>query len=259
MLIRPSNLTDPRILHTHNPKTLKGQSLGYMTGILHLAPARLSGAEVCPARTPGCTASCLNTAGRGHMQGTQDARVRKTQWLRSDRRGFMLTLERGIEYLVRKAERAGLVPCVRLNGTSDLLWENMRYQRANGERVLCVMDVFPDVQFYDYTKIPERMWSDLPPNYDLTYSYAETAQNQAPVKEIFRSGGRVAAVFRNAERPLALPKQWQLPGEYLGRPIVDADTHDLRFLDPHGVWCGLRAKGQARTDTSGFAIDVAPA
>ena len=103
-----------------------------------------------------------------------------------------------------------------------------------------IMTAFPDVQFYDYTKISNRR--RLPANYDLTFSLADG--NCADAIVALASGLNVAAVFRKV-----------LPASHLGRPVVDGDKSDLRFLDERGVIVGLTAKGKAKKDTSGFVID----
>jgi hypothetical protein len=126
---------------------------------------------------------------------------------------------------------------------------------ANGSRGT-VFDRFSDTRFYDYTKIDARFGEVLPDNYDLTFSLAEN--NRAAADYVLEHDGRVAVVFRNADRPTAQARRWTLPDSWQGRPVVDADRHDLRFLDPHGVWCGLKAKGQATVDTTGFVYDIEP-
>ena len=236
---------------------MKGQSAGYFTAILHLAPSRMSGYNVCPMATEGCAASCLNTAGRGGMfagEKTKDltgseivtliksgklhnviqaARIRKTRQFFNDRANFMDTLAAEIAAFVKKAHKKGYTPAIRLNGTSDIRWEGLTVQ---GHRNLMAM--FPDVQFYDYTKIANRR--NLPKNYDLTFSLAESNMEDAITALI--QGMNVAAVFRTAN----------LPRTYLGRHVVNGDETDLRFLDPRGVVVGLKAKGKAKKDTTGF-------
>ena len=127
-----------KLLSTANPKIQKGTKLGYLSFILHLAPATLSGREVCPKRTAGCTAACLNTAGRGGMftaeQGTntiQEARKRKTRYFFEARDYFMQDLYEDIKKAIKFAERKGLTPVFRLNGTSDLSWEKYTIQDKN--------------------------------------------------------------------------------------------------------------------------------
>jgi hypothetical protein len=198
-LHRSVEASPSQLLTIGNPKTAKGEGFGYLTGIMHLAPARLAGFEVCSGRTDGCTDACLNTAG---MQGTAGrhrrrivaARIRRTKWWKSDRQAFMRRLERDIAALERSARRHGLKPAVRLNGTSDIPFENVRYVGTDG-RSLTLMDRFPRVQFYDYTKVATRFARPLPPNYDLTFSAADG--NERAVEVALRYGARVAVVFES--------------------------------------------------------------
>ena len=229
-----------KLLSTANPKIQKGTKLGYLSFILHLAPADLSGREVCPKRTAGCTAACLNTAGRGGMfkrgENTnviQKARVRKTQYFFADRAGFMADLVADVKKAIRFAERKGLTPVFRLNGTSDLSWEKYKVDGKN------IFELFPNVQFYDYTKVLGRKVADYK-NYHLTFSAAES--NQADVAKAVAQGMNVTVVFD------------KIPAEYMGKPVFDADETDLRFLDPKGVILGLKAKGRAKKDTTGFVV-----
>jgi len=231
------------LLTTSNAKTLRGQGAGYLTMILHLAPARLSGYQVCPMATKGCAASCLNTSGRGRFARTQAARVRRTRLFFEDRATFMAQLVDDIRAGVRKARREGLEPVVRLNGTSDIRFETIPLE-LEGARYPNIMSAFPELTFYDYTKLPNRR--DLPPNYRLTFSRSSQGPDQ--VREILRQGRNVAAVFRIGKRQ-ELPQFWD------GLPVIDGDRDDLRFLDPAGVVVGLRAKGQAIKDRSGFVLE----
>jgi len=221
------------LLTTSNTKILKGIGRGYMTFILHLAPAASSGTEVCPKRSPGCTTACLNTAGRGMMHTVQAGRLRKTRWYHDDRAGFMDQLIWDINAGCRKADREGVTPCFRLNGTSDIPWERVKVSGKN------LFDIFPTVQFYDYTKILNRRISAYS-NYHLTFSRSEN--NDRDVARAIAAGMNVAVVFR------------ELPETYLDLPVINADEDDLRFLDPKNVIMGLKAKGRARKDVSGFVI-----
>ena len=230
-----------KLLSTANPKIQKGTKLGYLSFILHLAPADLSGRETCPKRTAGCTAACLNTAGRGGMfkkgENTnmiQKARIRKTQYFFNARQDFMLDLKRDIEKAIKMAAKLGLTPVFRLNGTSDLSWE--KYDMIPG---LNVFECFPTVQFYDYTKVLGRK-TKMYSNYHLTFSKADG--NDSDVAEALFQGMSVVAVYDKI--PAGVPS---------------ADETDLRFLDPKGVMLGLKAKGRAKKDYSGFVIRVAEA
>lgn len=233
-----------KLLSTGNPKVLKGMSQGYNTYILHLAPANLSGYETCAKRTTGCTAACLNLAGRGGMfkkgettNVIQQARIRKTKMFFEQRQDFMLALKKDIELAIKQSKKLGLIPVFRLNGTSDLAWE--KYDMIPGQNVF---ECFPDIQFYDYTKILGRKVKGIA-NYHLTFSAADG--NDADVYRAIAEGYNIATVF-------GLKKTEPMPETYLNRPVFDGDDSDLRFLDPKGVIVGLYAKGKAKKDTSGF-------
>ena len=233
-----------KLLSTGNPKVLKGMKQGYNTYILHLSPANVSGYETCAKRTAGCTAACLNTAGRGGMfkkgESTnviQEARKRKTRMFFENREQFMQLLALDIQKAIRQSEKLGLIPVFRLNGTSDLAWE--KYEVVDGKNIF---QLFPEVQFYDYTKILGRKVAHIP-NYHLTFSAADG--NDADVLKAIASGMNVATVF-------GLKKTEPMPETYNGRTVFNGDESDLRFLDPKGVVVGLYAKGRAKKDTSGF-------
>jgi hypothetical protein len=230
-----------KLLSTANPKIQKGTKLGYLSFILHLAPATLSGKETCPKRTKGCTEACLNTAGRGGMfkkgENTnmiQKARIRKTVQFFFDRDQFMADLVSDIRKGIKMATKLGLTPVFRLNGTSDLSWEKYSVEGADN-----IFALFPTVQFYDYTKVLGRKVADIP-NYFLIFSKADG--NDADVSKAMAQGMNVAAVFDS------------IPDTYNGRAVINADETDLRFLDPKGVVAGLKAKGRAKKDYSGFVI-----
>jgi hypothetical protein len=233
-----------KLLSTGNPKILKGLKQGFNTYILHLAPANLSGYETCPKRTAGCTSACLNTAGRGGMfkkgettNMIQNARIRKTKMFFEQRQDFMLALKKDIELGIKQSKKLGLIPVFRLNGTSDLAWE--KYDMIPGQNVF---ECFPDIQFYDYTKILGRKVKGIA-NYHLTFSAADG--NDADVYRAIAEGYNVATVF-------GLKKTEPMPETYLGRTVFNGDDSDLRFLDPKSVIVGLYAKGKAKKDTSGF-------
>ena len=229
------------LLTVGNPKLLKGQKKGYLSSVLHLAPADLSGKNTCPKATAGCKAACLNTAGRGGIfkkgettNTIQQARIRKTKMFFENRNTFMQELVIEIGKTIKKAEKQGLIPVFRLNGTSDLSWE--KYEVADGKNIF---QMFPEVQFYDYTKVLGRKVSHIP-NYHLTFSKADG--NDMDVRLAASNGMNVAAVFH------------KLPEKYIGRPVINGDDTDLRFLDPKGVIVGLKAKGKAKKDTTGFVV-----
>ena len=222
-----------------NAKTIKGQKKGYLTGILYLAPSNESGAiNTCGYASQGCRQACLFTAGRGAFNNVRKARVEKTLLFHSSRDLFMDQLVKDIEGLKRKAERLGMKPCVRLNGTSDISWESVPAGKASN-----IFQLFDDVPFYDYTKNIKKVikLKENPlPNYSLTFSRSES--NQAQAELALSLGVNVASVFR------------VIPPESFGVPVINGDESDLRFLDPKGVIVGLKAKGKAKHDKSGFVL-----
>ena len=222
-----------------NYKTIKNEKVGVLTGILYMAPYNLSGKNVCPAASAGCAAACLNSAGRGAMHVVQRARLQKTKRFFEDRQQFLWDLVNEIATLRRKAKAKGRKAAVRLNGTSDLPYEKYKI-RATGKNI---MELFPDVQFYDYTKLENRIvGQQLPANYHLTFSRAEDNDHKLPGVLEHTSA---AVVFAG-----------QLPETWRGYPVIDGDEHDARFTDAGpGVIIGLVAKGKARHDASGFVVN----
>lgn len=232
------------LLTTSNPKTSKGERAGYLTTALHLAPALVSGRNVCPHASQGCADACLNTAGRGAMPHAQTARIRRTRFWARDRVGFMATLASELECHERCATARGMRAAARLNALSDLPWERFPITRG-GERFPHVFAAFPDVTFYDYTKWPVRLRPLVAevPNYSLTFSLAEDNDHHAVAA--MAAGVNVAVVFGGP-----LPARFALAG--VEAPVIDGDANDLRFTDPPGCFVGLSAKGRARHDRSGF-------
>jgi hypothetical protein len=218
-----------KLLTTQNYKTTKGEKLGVLTGILYLAPAKISGYEVCPRRSVGCTASCLFTAGMGAFSTVQQARINKTKWYFENRETFLEQLRKDIKALEKKANKLGMKPAVRLNGTSDLDWTLTK-----------IMNEFPHIQFYDYTKVLKRLKKAIPANYHITFSRSESNEKEA--KQALGLGFNVAVVFEQQ------PKKWK------GYPVVSGDDTDVRFEDPRSHVIGLTAKGKARKDLSGFVV-----
>ena len=220
------------LLSTANTKTLKGEKYGYKTYIMHLAPSLISGFQTCPKASAGCAAACLNKAGMGAFSNVQLARINRTKMFFQERDVFMTQLANEIRRAVKKAKKEGLQLLVRPNGTSDIPWEKIRVEGARN-----IFELFPEVQFYDYTAIPNRT---VPENYHLTFSRKES--NSADVATALRNGLNVAVVFD------------KLPATYLGRPVVSGDDTDIRVNDPKGVVVGLKAKGPAKKDLSGFVV-----
>jgi len=219
----------------NNAKTIKGQKKGYKTAILYLAPSSQSGFNVCSMASEGCKKACLYTAGHGAFNNVQQGRINKTRWYIQERESFMTQLRKEISNHIKNCSNKGFIPCIRLNGTSDISFENTG-----------IFDEFPNVQFYDYTKIYKRALKyvngQYPSNYHLTYSLNE--DNYKEAFDILLRGGNISAVFRN-----------ELPQTYKGYKVINADETDLRFTDDNNVICGLMAKGKAKKDYSGFVLD----
>lgn len=241
------------LLTENNTKLEKGEELGFLSCGLHFAPHTISGYQVCASASTGCRKACLYTSGHGRFTKTQLARIAKTIRFFEERPDFLTKLVRNVQAKIRRADRLGMTPAFRLNLTSDVRWEHVPVtaEVKQGRKVVDlveypnIMSVFPTVQFYDYTKHTNRR--DLPPNYHLTFSRSE--ENDDVVDEMFAKGYNVAIVFDT-------PKGEPLPETYKGRPVIDGRVHDLRFLDPQGVWVGLSALGDAKVDDSGFIIET---
>lgn len=224
-------------------KTIKGETLGFLTGILYLAPATTTKWNTCPmAKLAQCDVACLNSAGRGAFSSVQQARVNKTTWFFTERNSFMQQLVVDIAKLIKKANKQGLKPLVRLNGTSDIQWESVAFTDTDGIEYVNIFAAFPDVTFYDYTKIANR--TELPSNYDLTFSYSGVEGFQPFVTKALLNNMRMAVVFR---------KEQDIPMTFKGIRVVSGDKSDVRHLDDK-VIVGLYAKGKAKLDTTGFVV-----
>jgi hypothetical protein len=221
-------------------KVIKGNKYGFRTAILYLAPHTLSGKNLCPmAAIAKCAAPCLNKAGRGIMPINQIARLRKTLFLQQYPKQAIALIKHEIALFEARSHREGWTLLVRLNGTSDRRWEN------DG-----IIQAFPNVQFYDYSKLANR--KNIPSNYDLTFSYSGVPAFLPYVKTAMANGMRIAVVFRNRVMVDAMLSNNET---FLGMPIVDGDDTDIRHLDPHGVAVALYAKGaDAKRDNSGFIV-----
>ncbi len=231
-----------------NVKTMKGTKYGWLVAVYHLAPGKRARVrrngrtlDVCPMKSRGCYGACLFEAGLASVfKNVNEGRIRRTQMLLRDWEGTIAKLHAELVRLRALAKKMGLQLAVRMNGTSDLPRLASDMAKAN-----------PDLTFYDYTKIPNPERRKLP-NYHLTFSRSES--NPLHVLQAIKGGVNVAVGF-------ALKASEALPPTYLGRPVVDGDKHDLRFLDPtgpKGFIIGLRAKGpKAKRDRSGFMVQVA--
>ena len=236
------------LLSTNNAKTIKGKKLGYITYIIYMSPfnANSKGINVCSHASKGCVDSCLVGCGNGGMfQSVKQGRINKTEYFLRDRVGFLNQVKDEITKVVKKNEGKAIVT-IRLNGTSDLPFEKYKVFDNNTKNIF---EIFPDVQFYDYTKNYLRFDKELPKNYHLTFSRSEI--NHDKCIELLNRGFNVAMVFD------------KLPSSYLGYKVINADLDDLRFLDEKNVICGLKYKkmtGKGANNKlafdSGFVIKI---
>lgn len=235
------------LLTTNNAKTIKGGKLGYITYIMYLAPytQNSQGINLCSHASEGCAKACLFGSGRGGMFSmVEEARKKKTEYFLSSRTEFMFQLKSEIERAVRINKDKAIVT-IRLNGTSDIPFEKFKVFEGGKN----IFEIFPDVQFYDYTKNHIRFMKELPSNYHLTFSRSETNHNKAI--ELLNKGFNVAMVFDKT------------PQTYSGFEVINGDNDDLRFLDKKNVIVGLKYKkltGKGADNTTafetGFAIRV---
>ena len=234
------------LLTTNNHKTIKGAKLGYITYIMYLSPYtdNSQGINLCPHASAGCSGACLFKSGFGGMyDGVQEGRRNKTEWYLANRPEFMAQLDMEINKAIIKHKDKAIVT-FRLNGTSDIRWEKIKVREGKN-----LFELYPDVQFYDYTKNPKRFDGKLPSNYHLTFSRSEVNDKESIA--VLKKGYNVAMVFK------------KVPESYLGYTVVNGDETDLRFLDEQNVIVGLKYKNQTGKGadnkiafTTGFAIAV---
>jgi len=198
---------------------------------LSLAPHRDSGHNVCPWSTKTCRAHCVSYSGKGSLSGVSAGRIIRTRFLSDHPREAVALI---IGELKRAQSRHGIVAC-RLNTFSDIRWEHV---------APIMFECLPCVTFYDYTKAPANLRQNLPPNYHLTRSATE--RDQGPADVIARAAGGTVALVVDIKRGRPLP------ATYNGRPVVDGDETDARWLDRPGSVVMLRAKGSMRGDSTGF-------
>lgn len=251
-------------------KVRKGEKFGVSTAVLYLAPADRAGLSradlnrlksagllakasaklgICPGSTAGCRASCLADSGMGGMRNTADRRVEKTRLLASDPAAFLSMLRADLARFAAWCKRHNVIGAVRLNGTSDLTWENtgiLDYALGLGLRV------------YDYTKIAPTGRGALPKGYAVTASLDPSkAGSIRSARAWLARGARVAVVFRT---------QAQIDTLISAGYAVDGDESDLRFYDAGDARIvallekrpAFHAAQHRGLDTSGFVYDGDP-
>ena len=236
-LLKAKGLPYKTILGESSAKTVKGESIGFLTGIIYLVPDD----NICPlAKLAGCMIPCLKSSGRGAFNSVQKARQSKTDFFYQNQEAFLLSVAADVWSIARKAKNKRLIPLVRPNGTSDIPYENLIVHDGKN-----LFQLFPDVQFYDYTKIPSRkLEGKTAGNYDLTYSYSALTPEKITHKGLLNpDNSRVAVVFMKKE---------DIPLSFNGWQVIDGDNTDVRHIEPKTVVVGLCAKGKAKKDYSGF-------
>jgi hypothetical protein len=251
------NYTIPNnLLSTQNSKTIKGEKFGYTTYIMYLAPHKQNskGVNLCAKASAGCAEACLFKSGAARFDGVQAGKVNKTEYFLDDMKGFMEQMYKEILSIVNK--HAAVVGekklsfngsvlrhknfAIRLNGTSDFPFENYRFKQYDNKNIF---ELFPFIQFYDYTKLDQRFDKIQPANYHLTFSRSE--DNHEETVDLLNRGYNVAVVFGVKE-----PKDF--PETYLGFKVINGDESDLRFLDEENIIVGLKYKLMTGKGTKGM-------
>jgi hypothetical protein len=231
-----------------NAKTSKNS---LQTFILYMSPAAQNskGADLCPFRSAGCTAACLYTAGRGKFNNVQRARMNKSEYFIRDKKTFLSQLALELKAINKRQLKKGTKAAIRLNGTTDVDFLYLLKNRVGLDALQ-----LEGLVFYDYTKDPHRVKRYAGTNYTLTFSRAE--DNEPHALEVLKNSGIVSAVFAD-----------RLPQFYKGFEVIDGDQSDdlmikaaqavnvlKRTRKGQGIILGLKAKGDAKKDTSGFVI-----
>ena len=252
------NYTKPKnLLSTKNSKTIKGEKFGYTTYIMYLAPHTQNslGKNLCSHASKGCAKACLFNSGAARFNAVQQGKINKTEYFLHDKKAFMNQLVEELTVISNK--HASVIGdktlkangevlrhknfAVRLNGTSDIPFENIKIKDNKN-----IFELFPNVQFYDYTKNHKRFDRVLPLNYHLTFSRSE--DNDIQTMELLDRGFNVAVVF-------GVKKEQDLPTTYKGFKVINGDESDLRFLDEENVIVGLKYKLMTGKGTKGVNQD----
>ena len=228
----------------------------------------------CP-KSAICEALCLGeTSGQNELYGGEGpyrSGPRLSQYLKTEAfvvnpEAFTTSMIRQIETFRNAARKLGYYPAIRLNVTSD--FPPKMYKP--------VIEMFPDVVFYDYTKLETKPIAE---NHHLTYSSTGASQElngniiynkesnwDRVVDKILSSGKNVAMAFTSRND---MPKFVQ--DERTGQTfeVWNGDEYDARFLDParddgKGLIIGLTNKDrttapeEAASRHNGFFLDYDP-
>lgn len=244
------------LLSTKNSKTIKGEKKGYTTYIMYMAPHKQNskGVNLCSHASKGCAKACLFASGAARFNRVQKGKINKSEYFIANKKGFMVQLFNEITHIVKmhkavvgeKQLNGNKVVrykkfAIRLNGTSDIPFENIIVKDNKN-----IFELFPNVQFYDYTKNHKRFEHVQSPNYHLTFSRSETNDNES-LSLLYR-GYNVAYVF-------GVSNENELPKTYNGFKVINGDESDLRFLDEENVIVGLKYKLITAKGTTGANKD----
>lgn len=225
-------------------KHQKAFNFNELTYALYLSPANTSGYEVCPKRTEECTVACLHESGYNRIDSKNsinESRIKKTKLFFENREFFMHFLIDEIKGAYLKALNQEYSFSARLNNVSDVSPERFKLKNLN------ILEIFPEVQFFDYTKVLSRIkLLDKYPNYDLTFSYS--GENWDECQEALKNNVRVAVVFKD-----------KVPEEYKGIQVVSGDEYDMRYRDPKNVIVGLKFKkvrNKLDFSSSNFVVSI---
>ncbi len=244
-ITQASKDTGVRYLGSVNLTTKHKKAYNYKEMVygLYLAPAKLSGYEVCPGRNKECTSLCLNGSGMSilYEDYINKSRIKKTKMFFENREYFVRWVIHEIKLAKIRVEKNGYKFSVRLNNTSDIS-PTQFYINDNGVKKN-LLEIFPDVQFYDYTKVSNRVkLMEKYKNYDLTYSFK--GYNLDTCLEMLKNNVRVAVVFKN------------VPETFMGYPVINGDEYDMRYIDPKQCIVGLKFKvvKPRITETTKFVV-----
>ena len=233
-----------RRLFGNSFKTKLGEAREVLTAIMYGAPERESGFNTCAFAT-SCATVCIKTTGQLVTPASRRARISKTLLFKLFPEAFIAQLRMELSQHCYLAKVKGMKPAIRPNGTSDELWEKYGF-----------MEDFPDLQFYDYTKVPLDRRSP-PDNYHLTYSLSEDPKSMGRALEYLKAGRNAAVVVQSVDGMTRTTAKAAVAamlerGSWMGFPVISGDNDDIRFWDPPGHWVALYAKGPATKDRTGF-------
>lgn len=224
-----------KLLDTTASNTKIAKTVGKAGGMIRMATLSMMPAlPLCPgSKAAGCMPSCLKSTGRGAMSNVIAGRQAKTDWFMADPASFMDQLCKELGSFDKLCKRQDVQGVVRLNVLSDVPWE-----------ALGIPQLFPDLQFLDYTKRASRL-GQTPDNYNLIFSYSGRTQYAKQVELAMQTDVPMAVVFRGG-----------LPEMFMGRKVIDGDASDWDNVNAGPVVVGLKAKGKAKQEDNGFVVDV---